>query len=236
MNIARRLLREFWLPAVVAIAWTGFNVYSTKAWNLKAVVNVFGPSFFLASWATGQFFRVQKQASVEKNLTSIETRVTSLIDRLEKHTTDFLGYTTGGESWASFMPVITGKDTVELILHNESKYPVFDIYAEAIDLDEPIEPHKGRFWTRQRFVLQSLFPSKDVIGAYKFQLGGRDRLKVNVFVQTRNKGVTQEFRIARAGDWFSIAIKTTVEGRVVKLEVPDNYPGRDPANPASVFA
>ena len=236
MNIARRLLREFWLPAVVAVAWTGFNVYSTKAWDLKAIVNVFGPSFFLASWATGQFFRVQKQASVDKNLTAIETRVTGLIDRLEKHTTDFLGYATGGDSWASFMPAITGKDTVELILHNESKYPVFDIYAEAIDLDEPIEPDKGRFWTRHRFVLQSLFPNKAVMGAYRFQLGGRDRLKVNVFVQTRNKGVTQEFRIARVGDWFSIAIKTTVEGSVVKLEVPDNYPGRDPANPASVFA
>ena len=235
MNIAHRLLREFWLPAVAAIAWTTFNVYSTKSWDLAAIVNVFGPSFFLASWATGQFFRVQKQANVDRNLTAIDVRVTTLVDRLEKHTTDFLGYTTGGDSWASFMPAISTRDTVELVLHNESRYPVFDIYAEAIDLDEPIAPEQGRFWTRHRFVLQSLFPNKAVMGAYKFNLSGKDRLNVNVFVQTRNKGVTQELRIARVDNWFAIAIRTTVEGNVVKLQVPENFPGLDPAKPEGVF-
>ena len=131
---------------------------------------------------------------------------------------------------------MSANDTVELILHNESKYPVFDVYADAIDLDEPIEPEKGRLWTRHRFVLQSLFPNKAVMGAYKFNLSGKDRLKVNVFIQTRNKGITQEFRVARVDDWFAIAMKTTVEGNVVKLQIPDNYPGLDPANPEGVFA
>ncbi|MBA3591170.1 hypothetical protein, partial [Methylibium sp.] len=196
MQIARRLLREFWLPALVAVAWTVFNIYSTKSWDFKAIVNVFGPSFFLASWATGQFFRVQKQVGVEKNLTSIETRVTTLVERLEKHTTDFLGYATGGDSWASFRPMLPSRDTLELMLHNESKYPVFDVYAEAIDLDEPIEPDKGRLWTRHRFVLHSLFPNKGVMGAYRFDLKDKDRLKVNVFTRTRNNG-SMPFRVER---------------------------------------
>ncbi len=236
MQVARRLLREFWLPAFVAVAWTGFNVYSINSWDLKAIVNVFGPSFFLASWATGQFFRVQKQVGVEKNLTSIEARVATLVDRLEEHTTDFLGYTTGGDSWVSFMPAIFDRETVELILHNESKYPVFDIYAEAIDLDEAVDPDKGRFWTRNRFVLQSLYPNKAVRSAYRFNMSGKESLKINVFIQTRNKGLAQQFRVARVGAWFAIAIKTTVGDTVVKQDVPDNYPGRDPANPAGVFA
>ena len=236
MQIARRLLREFWLPALVAIAWTGFNAYTTNSWTLKGIVNVLGPSFFLASWATAQFFRVQKQVGIDKNFSSIEARVTTLVERLEQHTTDFLGYSTGGDSWASFMPAISARDTMELILHNESKYPVFDIYAEAIDLDEPIEPDKGRFWTKHRFVLQSLFPNKAVMGAYRFDLKGRERLKLNVFIQTRSKGLTQAFRVARVGDWFAIAIQTTVDGKVVNQNVPENYPGFDPADPAKVFA
>ncbi|HRF44660.1 MAG TPA: hypothetical protein PLD30_10555, partial [Candidatus Competibacteraceae bacterium] len=140
MNLAARLLKEFWIPALVAAGWTAYNITAATAWDLKTLINVFGPSFFLASWATGQFFRVQKQAKVEKNLTSIENRVENLVTRLEQHTKDFMGYTTGSDSIAHFMPMITGQNIVELGLLNNSIYPVFDIQAEVIDLDEPIDP------------------------------------------------------------------------------------------------
>lgn len=236
MQIARRLLREFWLPAVIAVAWTAFNVNSTSSWDVKAVVNIFGPTFFLISWATGQFFRVQKQLGVDKNLTSIETRVKSLLDRLEQHTTDFLGYTTGGESWVTFTPAISRKDEIGLMLLNQSKYPVFDIYAEAIDLDEPIEPEKGKLWTRHRYVAQSLYPSKAILETYRFDMTGKDRLKINIFIQTRTKGIIQAFRVARVDNWYSIAIRTIVEGQTIEQTVPENYPGRDPANLESVFS
>lgn len=236
MHIARRLVREFWLPALVAVAWTVFNISSAGSWDTKSVINIFGPSFFLVSWATAQYFRLQKQVGVDKNFSSIESRVTALIDRLEKHTTDFLGYTTGGDSWAAFSPAIPhDTNIVEFMIHNESKYPVFDIYAEAIDLDEPIDPDKGKFWTRHRFVLQSLYPNKAVLAAYRFNLAGKQRLRVNIFVQARNGGLTQEFRIERVANWFAFATTTTVDGNIVKQEVPENFPGFDPADPAKVF-
>ena len=97
MKIALRLLREFWLPALLAVGWTAYNVKNSGAVvDFKTLLNIFGPTFFLVSWATGQFFRIKKQAHVEQNLTSIEGRVESLVTKLEKHTQDFLGYTTGG--------------------------------------------------------------------------------------------------------------------------------------------
>lgn len=124
--------------------------------DIKTLLNIFAPTFFLASWATGQFFRVQKQAQVEQNLSSIEGRVETLVTKLENHTKYFLSYATGADSVAYFIPIIKDVGIVELALNNKSSYQVFDIHAEVIDLDEPIDPNNGKFWTRHTFSLQSL--------------------------------------------------------------------------------
>jgi hypothetical protein len=235
MRIALRLLKEFWLPALLAVAWTTYSVRTAAAWDFKTLLNTFAPTFFLVSWATGQFFRVQKQAHVEQNLTSIEGRVETLVTKLENHTKDFLGYATGADSVAYFLPMITAAGIVELGLQNKSSYPVFDIHAEVIDLDEPIDPNNGKFWTRHRFSLQSLYPSKIVMGAYRFDLRQRDRLNINVFVQTRTQGLTQQFRIVKTSDWMLIAIKTTAGDQIIERVVPENFPGFDAENPDAVF-
>lgn len=236
MKLALRLLKEFWIPAIVAAAWTAYNVCTAgSVWDIKTLINVFGPSFFLASWATGQFFRVQKQATVERNLTSIESRVDSLVTRLEKHAQDFIGYSTGSDSVAYLQPMITSPGIVEFGLLNNSAYPVFDVHAELIDLDEPIDPEKGRFWTRHRFSLQSLYPNKIVMCAYRFDLANRARLNINVFIQTRTQGLTQQFRIVKTLDGISIAVKTTAGEKTIERSVPESYPGFNPADPDAVF-
>lgn len=236
MKLAIRLLKEFWLPATVAVAWTIYNIRTAgSVWDVKTLINVFGPSFFLASWATGQFFRVQKQAHIEKNLTSIEGRVENLVTRMEKHTQDFMGYTTGSDSVAYFTPIITGPGVLELGLINNSTYPVFDVQAEVIDLDEPIDPQKGKFWTRHRFVLGRLYPSRIVMGAYRFDLSNRDRLNINIFIQTRTQGLTQQLRITKKPDGISIATKTTAGEKVIECRVPEDFPGFNPADPDAVF-
>ena len=237
MNIAIRLLKEFWLPALFAIAWTTYNVRtSSTLWDLKTILNIFGPTFFLVSWATGQFFRVKKQAQIEKNLTSIEGRVETLVSKIEKHTQDFFGYTTGADSFAYFLPMLTGQNQLELGLINESTYPVFDVHAEVVDLDEPIEPENGKFWTRHRFSIESLYPSKIATGAYSFDLTTRQRLNINIFIQTRSKGLTQQLRIAKTEGGILIATKTMAGGKVIETSVPANFPGADPNNPNATFA
>jgi hypothetical protein len=236
MKIFFRLLREFSLPAITAVAWTVFSLRASGTWSLTAFVTAFAPAFFLCSWATGQFFRVKKQVGVERNFSDIETRLGAIVDRLEQHSRDFLGYVTGAEGFVSFEPAISEKNTIDLMLMNDSKYPVFDIQAEAIDLDEPIDPKNGKFWTRHRYILPSLYPSKAIMTAYRFDMTGRDRLKVNLFVQTRRGGLTQEFRVARVGNWYSIAFRTRSGEEVVKKAIPKDFPGFDAENEDAVFA
>lgn len=79
MQTLIRFFKEFWFPALVASAWTAYNARSTTtAWTFRDFVNVLGPSFFIASWASGQFFRIQKQAGVDRNLTNLDARIETL--------------------------------------------------------------------------------------------------------------------------------------------------------------
>ena len=236
MPILKRLLEEFWLPALVAVTWTVYNVQSSPAvWEFKNFVNVLGPSFFLASWATGQFFRVKKQVNLDKNISAIESRVESLLEKLEKHTKDFMGYTTGADSVAYFMPMITQSETIELGLINKSSYPVFDVQVRLIDLDESIDPSKGKFWTDHMFHLASLFPNRIVMGAYRFDIRSRERLHLNIFINTRGQGAMQQIRIARVNGAIQIATQTRAGEQVVEQIVPDGFPGWNPQNPNELF-
>ena len=236
MPLLLRLFKEFWLPAVLAGLWTAFNLYTAPAkWDFRTLVNVFGPSFFLASWATGQFFRVKKQALVEKNLSTIEQRVDGVLSRLEQHARDFAGHTTGAGSFASFDPMIREKGFIELGLNNSSTYPVFDVQAEVIDLDEPIDPDNGKLWTRHQFRVPSLYPSMMIMGAYKFDMRGRQRLWINIFIQTRSGSAMQQIRVDNSGEWPLIAVRTTNGDKEVELQVPDTFPGFDANNPSSLF-
>lgn len=236
MVIFKRLLGEFWLPALVAFGWTAYNLQPMPTvWDFKTFVNVFGPSFFLASWATGQFFRIKKQVSLDQNITTIESRVTSLLEKLDKHTKDFMGYTTGADSEAYFLPMLSQDEAIELGLINQSSYPVFDVHAELIDLDEAIDPQNGKFWTRHHFDLANLFPNRIVMGAYRLSMKGRDRLYVNIFINTRGQNAIQQLRIARVDGSIQIATRTRAGENVVEQRVPDSFPGWNPDKPNELF-
>lgn len=236
MKIFIHLVKEFWFPALFAAAWTAYNLReSSDVWDFKKALNIFAPSFFLFSWATGQFFRVKKQAHVERNLTSIEQRVESLVAKLEKHTKDFIGYSTGSDSYVWFEPAFRSEDQLELGLLNLSEYPVFDVHAELVDLDEPLDHARSKYHTRHSFGCESLFPNKILPAAYRIDVKNRERLALNIFIRTRSQSITQELRFVWLGGKRLVAMKTSVEGKVTKLEIPSDFPGADLANPQSVF-
>ncbi|HRF44661.1 MAG TPA: hypothetical protein PLD30_10560, partial [Candidatus Competibacteraceae bacterium] len=89
--------------------------------------------------------------------------------------------------------------------------------------------------TRHRYAVESLYPSKIIMGAYRFDISGRERLKVNIFIQTRTQGLTQQMRIAKLPTGLAIAIKTTAGERIIKRTVPENFPGFKPDDPDPVF-
>ena len=101
-------------------------------------------------------------------------------------------------------------------LFNRSEYPVFDIHAELIDLDEPIDPENGKFWTRHRVSVPSLYANKILMQSYRFDMSARQRLRVNIFIQTRTHNLVQQYRIAKVGDRFHYAHKTECGGKVLE--------------------
>lgn len=158
-----------------------------------------------------------------------------MLEKLEKHTRDFIGYTTGADSVAYFTPMFTQPETVELGLINNSSYPVFDVQVRLIDLDEPIDPENGKFWTNHMFHLASLFPSRIVMGAYRFDIRGRERLRLNIFISTRGLESKQQIRIVRVKGEIQIASRTRAGELVVEQRVPDGFPGWNPENPDELF-
>lgn len=238
MNLTKRLFKEFWLPAVVAIAWTVFNAWTSEEWDLRALINVFVPSFFLASWATGQFFRVKKQASVDRNLSNIDGRIESLVSRLEKYYQDFEGFTLGTGSHVRFeaFHFAPGKSIIDICLTNFSSYPAFDIYAYLVDLDEEVDFERMKPYTRHPFRTDYLYPNQTIDSAYSLSIANKERLRFNIFLYTRSGGLSQQFRIDNTGEYPLIASRTVISESEIEIKVPDSFPGYDPENPGAIFS
>lgn len=105
-KIINQLIKEFWIPLLISIIWTLINIYlifDDNEANLKTnainYVNIFGPTFFLVSWLTGQIFRVKKQMNVEHNLNKVENKLISITEQLENKTNQLINFTTGGDSY-----------------------------------------------------------------------------------------------------------------------------------------
>ena len=80
MKILFQLLKEFWLPLILGVAWTFYNVSDKppESWTAKELINIFGPTFFFASWLVAQWYRVRKQQRVESGLTDIRSDIHGL--------------------------------------------------------------------------------------------------------------------------------------------------------------
>ena len=80
MTILLQLLREFWLPLLLAIAWTTFNFIDRpfSQLSVREVLNIFGPTFFFVSWLVAQWFRVRKQQRVEDGISEIRRDVRAI--------------------------------------------------------------------------------------------------------------------------------------------------------------
>lgn len=80
MKVFRQLLREFWLPLILGITWTAYNLADKPfdKWTLKAALNVFGPTFFFVSWLAAQWYRVRKQQRVEDDLAKLREGIQAL--------------------------------------------------------------------------------------------------------------------------------------------------------------
>lgn len=96
----KQILREFWIPFLVAVAWTVYTVWNSPApARITSAIAIFGGAFFLVSWATGQVNRIRKQTHLDSNLKDIQTRLEGLLGQIESRTTEIVAQITGGQSF-----------------------------------------------------------------------------------------------------------------------------------------
>jgi len=155
MRIFKRIVNEFWIQTVLSIIWGAYKVYLTPIDKVSVFITNFSASLFLLSWMFGQMVRIKKQQKIEDEFSVVKSDLGKLLEKLESQTKDLIGYSTGGDSIAYFLPMLKGNNLLGLGLTNNTKYPAFDVVGEWIDLDEPIEVSQMKLWTRHRFQLYS---------------------------------------------------------------------------------
>ena len=232
-----QLLREFWIQTFLSLIWAIYKLQFIQQGDnkLSLFISNFMASLFLLSWLFGQFIRVKKQQKIEEEFENVRNTLQGLLTKIEKQTKDLIGFSTGGNSIAYFQPSIpAGTLTLCFDLINTSAYPVFDFSGEWIDLDEPINPEKGKFWTRNNFLFGDIYPSKIAMGLMKFDFTNRTQLRINIFAMTRNRNVTQQFRVVKVDNRLHIAFQTT-SNDFKENRVPSDFPGYDADDIEKVF-
>jgi hypothetical protein len=235
-RLMKQIVREFWLQTLIAILWAFYRTWPTPAGSISTFIANFGGAFFLTSWAFGQYMRINKQQRVEDDFQTVKGELQRLLRSLEDQTKYLIGHTSGGDSIGYFIPAVyVGTSQIQFTFINNSEYPVFDVFAEWIDLDQPIDPPRGTFWTRHRLVLGTIHPHKAALGVFALDMSERSHFRINIFIQTRNRSIIQQLRAEKVSGLIKIALKTESEN-FRKTEIPSDFPGYDPAQPDKVFA
>jgi hypothetical protein len=78
MRIAKQILREFWLPFLIGLAWTYYRVSPGQSDLLAGIIANFAAAFFLASWALGHVLRIKRQHTVEDSFKGVEGHLIEL--------------------------------------------------------------------------------------------------------------------------------------------------------------
>jgi hypothetical protein len=130
MKVFKQLFKEFWLPMAVAIIWTISNYIDAagKGFGVIKILNVFGPSFFLVAWMTGQVFRVKKQQGVEGKLTA-------LVDKLDEKTTYLSNLVTGADGFIDVDLIIFGT-SCDIMVSSFGNFMQYDVDITIFDLSK----------------------------------------------------------------------------------------------------
>lgn len=133
MKIITQLFKEFWIPLLLSLIWTAYGLVDQpyQTWDGPKIVNGVFVTFFGLSFWFGQWNRVKKQLRVEEGLTGIESKVATMLDRLDEKTNHLIGHITGGDGYCA----VVGLGASLAALCNFRPYTLFEVRATLIDLD-----------------------------------------------------------------------------------------------------
>ena len=133
-HILVRFVSEFWLPFLIAVAWTYWNWrQSVGPYDVleKGIVN-----FFAAGWAFSQWNRIKKQKRNEDGLSDVAGKVSGVLENLNQVASRIEGYATGGDSIAVLTPLfqnIIAPKAFVLKLHGQ--FPLKNLSVRIMDLE-----------------------------------------------------------------------------------------------------
>jgi hypothetical protein len=217
MDTAKRLLREYWLALLLAIGWTGYNSYSaTRPWSIKDGINIFGPTFFLLSWVTGQFFRVRKQALTERNFEEI-------IETITGGTTFPLVSTILREPTRGAPDYPSG-----LILSPRGEHSLYDLTVIVTDIDQLRALQKsgqlfGMEAYMKRFQLGTLGRAYEQV-LFRFEPSPAGAHSFNIQSFARNGRFNERLLIRKVGERWTQAHRVMHEKLVVAEYIQADFP------------
>ncbi len=231
LKVLKQLLQELFLPLLVALIWTAYNIYELprSQLDLKTIINLFGPTFFLSSWLISQVFRVRKQQKVDGGLFAIEKNVKKTLVDLEEKTSDLVGLISGGDSACYLYGApITGNLFIPHLGHI-GKYPIHDVHATVAQLEALKElktnpPVANLLACYAGFPLGTVLPFQAVSSGITFDLGTGERCSFNVFYAARNGSFTQYLRFRRVNGSWRYATKVMRGQTVIHENIHDSYP------------
>ncbi len=234
MKIFKQLVKEFWIPLLLSVVWVSYNIFGSDAsdeWNVQKIVNVFGPTFFLLSWLTGQFFRVKKQTRVEDSFGTMEARFKELLNEVENKTNEMIAHISGGNSFPYFQigMIDNNTNTGVLMAIHEGDHPLYDVNARIVDLQK-FEQIKNNIslasmsHSDTNISVGNMIPSHASM-VQPWKLENDLEQSYNVFFTARNGGFTQLLRFKKInGKWVSATKVTNRENEVLHEKIDDNYP------------
>lgn len=190
----------------------------------------FGGAFFFASWMTGQFFRVRKQAGVESSLSMLESRVSHVVSQLETQTQELTSHMNGGNSFCAFSINLQGTDQSYWLAEIHGKYPMYNVSARVIDLDlydetssEPQREGAETYIEIGDLSLNSAHISK------LFELGNSGSRRFNVFILAKNGVIVQNIKYKLVdGEWTWATKVFDDSGELARQD--HNFPPDDVGN------
>ena len=155
----------------------------------------------------------------------------------EKQSEVIKGYAEGFNNHADFEAFFNAMNPalISISLKNASDQPVYGITGYWIDLDEPTDFERGKFWTQNYFNYGDLYPSHVRPSILMFDLTTRKQLRLNFFVNFRKGSASQEIRVIKDGDIQKIANRMRFGTKVIYLQMSPGFPGFDPKEPDKIF-
>ncbi|MBA3704586.1 MAG: hypothetical protein H0W84_01385 [Bacteroidetes bacterium] len=73
-----------------------------------------------------------------------------------------------------------------------------------------------------------------MLDALRFDFSNRTQLRINISINYRSGGTTQQYRIVKVANDLKIAFQTS-SGEFTENRIPKDFPDYDPNNPQKIF-